>query len=84
MARTVYGYIPSQPDLCDTDGTICNSDFGFSFGRGKFKFSAGQYVHSVHLPRSMMLGSDPGYRWQNIAVYSKMNDPSESNGVIAL
>lgn len=37
----VYGYIPQQDSLCGEDGTICNSDYGFSFGRGKFKWTTG-------------------------------------------
>ncbi|KAI5122233.1 hypothetical protein M0805_007100 [Coniferiporia weirii] len=64
-AGEVYAYVPSQPSLCNVDDIICNNDYGFSFGRGKYTFSAG--------------------KWQNVAVYSKMNDPpSASNGEIAL
>ena len=39
---TVYAYIPQQQSLCDQSGVICNSDYGFSLGRGKFSFASGK------------------------------------------
>ena len=38
----VYAYIPQQQSLCDQSGVICNSDYGFSLGRGKFSFASGK------------------------------------------
>ena len=38
----VYAYIPQQQSLCDQSGVICNSDYGFSLGRGKFSFVSGK------------------------------------------
>ncbi|KAL5522568.1 hypothetical protein ACEPAG_8585 [Sanghuangporus baumii] len=39
----VYAYLPQQQSLCDVEGITCNSDYGFSLGRGKFKYTAGQW-----------------------------------------
>ncbi|CEP18284.1 hypothetical protein [Parasitella parasitica] len=43
----VYAYLPSsrqRSDLCDKKVNICNPDYGYSLGRGTFKFTAGKWI----------------------------------------
>ncbi|KAI8967614.1 hypothetical protein BDF20DRAFT_805967, partial [Mycotypha africana] len=43
----VYAYLPDsvqRPDLCDNKVNICNPDYGFSLGRGTFKFTTGEWI----------------------------------------
>lgn len=43
----VYAYLPhskQRKNLCDNKVNICNPDYGFSLGRGKFKFPTGKWV----------------------------------------
>lgn len=43
----VYAYLPSNAqryNLCDNKVNICNSDYGFSLGRGTFKFPTGEWI----------------------------------------
>lgn len=43
----IYAYLPTseqRDDLCDEDNNVCNSDYGYSLGRGAFKFDTGSWV----------------------------------------
>jgi hypothetical protein len=43
----IYAYLPEsvqRNDLCDNKVNICNPDYGFSLGRGTFKFTTGKWV----------------------------------------
>lgn len=43
----VYAYLPSskqRSNLCDSKVNICNPDYGYSLGRGTFKFKTGNWV----------------------------------------
>lgn len=43
----VYAYLPNsaqRQDLCDNKVNICNPDYGFSLGRGSFKFPTGKWI----------------------------------------
>ncbi|EIE82183.1 hypothetical protein G6F46_009270 [Rhizopus delemar] len=43
----IYAYLPhnkQRSDLCDNKTNICNSDYGYSLGRGKFSFKKGKWV----------------------------------------
>ncbi|KAI8970104.1 hypothetical protein BDF20DRAFT_104013 [Mycotypha africana] len=41
----IYAYLPhnQRKDICDEDNNICNDDYGYSLGRGEFKFETGQW-----------------------------------------
>ncbi|KAI7898741.1 uncharacterized protein BX663DRAFT_235298 [Cokeromyces recurvatus] len=43
----IYAYLPEsaqRSDLCDNKINICNPDYGFSLGRGTFKFTRGKWL----------------------------------------
>lgn len=43
----IYAYLPSskqRSNLCDNKVNICNPDYGYSLGRGTFKFKPGKWV----------------------------------------
>ncbi|KAI9481607.1 MAG: hypothetical protein EXX96DRAFT_608284 [Benjaminiella poitrasii] len=43
----IYAYLPQstqRSDLCDNKVNICNPDYGFSLGRGSFKFTTGKWI----------------------------------------
>ncbi|KAI8327981.1 hypothetical protein EDC96DRAFT_490104 [Choanephora cucurbitarum] len=42
----IYAYLPDsmqRSDLCDNKVNICNADYGYSLGRGSFKFKTGKW-----------------------------------------
>ncbi|KAI9256650.1 hypothetical protein BDA99DRAFT_547913 [Phascolomyces articulosus] len=42
----IYAYLPEskqRDSLCDEKGNICNSDYGYSLGRGSWKFKTGDW-----------------------------------------
>jgi hypothetical protein len=46
-AGEIYAYLPEskqRSNLCDNKVNICNPDYGYSLGRGLFKFSTGQWT----------------------------------------
>ncbi|KAG2222545.1 hypothetical protein INT45_002676 [Circinella minor] len=43
----IYAYMPEKEqrkDLCDEKGNICNPNYGYSLGRGSWRFKLGEWV----------------------------------------
>lgn len=43
----IYAYLPhgkQRSDICDNKINICNSDYGYSLGRGQFEFKTGAWT----------------------------------------
>ena len=43
----IYAYLPEKEqrkDLCDEKGNICNPNYGYSLGRGSWKFKTGEWI----------------------------------------
>lgn len=44
----IYAYLPysSEPaSLCENDLNVCNPEYGYSLGRGSFRFKAGKWTN---------------------------------------
>lgn len=43
----IYAYLPAskqRSSLCDNKVNICNPDYGYSLGRGTYKFTTGKWI----------------------------------------
>ncbi|GAA5837538.1 hypothetical protein JCM3766R1_006837 [Sporobolomyces carnicolor] len=68
LSAPLYTYIPLYDGQCD-ESVTCHGDFGQSYNRGSFKFSAGQYTTLTEIA---ILNSDPS------------RDGTEANGYLAV
>ncbi|RCH87243.1 hypothetical protein CU098_008906 [Rhizopus stolonifer] len=64
----IYAYLPSSAQrlsLCDNKANICNPDYGYSLGRGSFKFATGKWT----TVRQTLTMNTPGKKNGSLSLY---------------
>lgn len=64
----VYAYLPhgkQRKNLCDNTVNICNPDYGYSLGRGTYKFPTGKWTTI----RQVLTINTPGKQNGQLALY---------------
>ncbi|RCI00642.1 hypothetical protein CU097_012033 [Rhizopus azygosporus] len=65
----IYAYLPysSEPaSICGGDLNVCNPEYGYSLGRGSFRFKAGKWTHL----RQVLTMNTPGKQDGQLVLYA--------------